>query len=215
MSRLTAVLSVLPKRLFNYPQNLESLFNKLNNKIASSMREEGKAANILDIERNTAFFNPSFASIRAIAVNLFVDDQEGDTFYLDACDEDEALGLNQFNELTQSARQFVTFNGFNFDIPFLRVRLALHSIRPLNPTFPLLTARYRSVPHYDIFQMYGDWGRYMPSLEILDAVFNQNRLTPWINKEYWEIPDQELQEYALARLATIKAVYLTMSKVLV
>lgn len=54
----------------------------------------------------------------------------------------EAKMLNKFWEIAQSYDTFVTFNGYQFDIPYIMVRSAVHGVRP---TVNLMTNRYMSM----------------------------------------------------------------------
>lgn len=53
----------------------------------------------------------------------------------------EAVMLNKFWELADKYDTFVTFNGYQFDVPYLIVRSAIHGIRP---TANLMVNRYIS-----------------------------------------------------------------------
>jgi len=52
---------------------------------------------------------------------------------------DEAKMLNKFWEIAQSYDVFVTFNGYQFDMPYILIRSAVHGVRP---TANLMTNRY-------------------------------------------------------------------------
>jgi predicted PolB exonuclease-like 3'-5' exonuclease len=54
--------------------------------------------------------------------------------------------LEQFWQGAQNYTEFVTFNGREFDIPFLMIRSAINKVRP---TKNLLSNRYLSSQHYD------------------------------------------------------------------
>jgi len=54
----------------------------------------------------------------------------------------EAEMLNKFWEIAERYETFVTFNGYQFDVPYLMVRAAVHGIKP---TVNLLTNRYLSM----------------------------------------------------------------------
>lgn len=54
----------------------------------------------------------------------------------------EAEMLNKFWDVAQHYETFVTFNGYQFDVPYLMVRGAVHGIKP---TVNLMTNRYLSM----------------------------------------------------------------------
>lgn len=54
----------------------------------------------------------------------------------------EAEMLNKFWEIAQRYDVFVTFNGYQFDIPYLMIRGAVHGVKP---TVNLMTNRYLSM----------------------------------------------------------------------
>jgi DNA polymerase elongation subunit (family B) len=54
--------------------------------------------------------------------------------------------LESFWELAENYQEFITFNGRQFDIPFLMIRSAIHGIRP---TKDLLNNRYLSGQRWD------------------------------------------------------------------
>jgi 3'-5' exonuclease len=73
---------------------------------------------------------------------------------------DEPKMLCKFWELAQSYDTFVTFNGNQFDMPYLMVRSAVHSVRP---TQNLMTNRYLSlqrggVRHIDLLDQLSFYG---------------------------------------------------------
>lgn len=63
--------------------------------------------------------------------------------------------LKSFWRIADLADQFITFNGRNFDIPFLMLRSALHKIRP---TRNLIKNRYDSVHHIDLLEQFTYYG---------------------------------------------------------
>lgn len=71
----------------------------------------------------------------------------------------EKAMLEQFWKTALSYKEFVTFNGRGFDIPFLMIRSAIHGIRP---TRDLMEGRYlyqqRSAVHVDLFDQLTFYG---------------------------------------------------------
>jgi predicted PolB exonuclease-like 3'-5' exonuclease len=62
---------------------------------------------------------------------------------------------------------FITYNGLNFDIPYILKRSMIHKLVPTNPSF-LDTRRFSKYPHFDVQQIAADFN-YMNyiSLEFL------------------------------------------------
>ncbi len=72
----------------------------------------------------------------------------------------EAKMLHTFWEMAQRYTIFVTFNGYQFDIPYLMIRAAVHGVRP---TVNLMTNRYLSlqrggVSHIDLIDQLSFYG---------------------------------------------------------
>jgi DNA polymerase elongation subunit (family B) len=72
----------------------------------------------------------------------------------------EAEMLNKFWEVAQKYDTFVTFNGYQFDAPYLMVRAAVHGIKP---TVNLLSNRYLSMQrggkaHVDLIDQLSFYG---------------------------------------------------------
>ncbi|MFQ5504764.1 MAG: ribonuclease H-like domain-containing protein [Planctomycetota bacterium] len=81
--------------------------------------------------------------------------------------EKELLGA--FWTLAGLAGTVVTFNGRNFDLPFLRVRSAIHEV----PVFVDLLSQppYKHRPHLDLFQILTNNGRGMAPMNLDAACF--------------------------------------------
>jgi len=83
--------------------------------------------------------------------------------------------LSQFWKLTSGYKEFVTFNGRGFDVPFLMIRSAIHKIKPSKD---LMTNRYLSsqpisAKHIDLcdqLSFYG-YGRARESLHLYCHAF--------------------------------------------
>ena len=82
-------------------------------------------------------------------------------------DEMEACLITDiFNELTIGkkfeASVIITWNGNNFDLPFIYKRSAILGIKlPKNsPPLSYWTKRYTNVPHCDLMQVWSNWGAF-------------------------------------------------------
>jgi len=63
--------------------------------------------------------------------------------------------LEHFWKYVSAAEQVVTFNGRNFDIPFLMIRSAIHRIKPVKN---LLKNRYNCKEHVDLLEQFTFFG---------------------------------------------------------
>jgi 3'-5' exonuclease len=101
---------------------------------------------------------------RIISIGLFYPERDK-AFHI--TDESELKILNRFWEAIGPFRgTFVSYNGLNFDVPFIKTRSMLLGALPTNQNF-LETRRYQSHPHYDAAQHLSDWDfRYRVSLDL-------------------------------------------------
>lgn len=83
--------------------------------------------------------------------------------------------LEKFWEIAEKYKEFVTFNGRSFDVPFLMIRSAVHKIRP---TKNLMSNRYLnsqdfSAKHIDLFDQLNFYGamRRKGNLHLWSRVF--------------------------------------------
>lgn len=63
--------------------------------------------------------------------------------------------LKSFWRIAEVTDQFITFNGRNFDVPFMMLRSAIHKIKP---TKPLIKNRYDSGNHIDLLEQFTYYG---------------------------------------------------------
>ncbi len=105
----------------------------------------------MDMLKEGLGFSPLTGEIVAIGIHDY--EREKSAVYYQNLDSDqkteedgvlyqpltEAEMLNKFWEVAQKYDVFVTFNGYQFDIPYLMIRGAIHGIKP---TVNLLTNRY-------------------------------------------------------------------------
>jgi len=89
--------------------------------------------------------------------------------------EEKIIGIEQeilnrfWNILKPLPRNntFISYNGLNFDVPFIAKRSMKHRIYPTNTNF-LNTKRYQRWPHFDVYQWVTDWSpRNAVSLRLL------------------------------------------------
>ncbi len=63
--------------------------------------------------------------------------------------------LKSFWRIAEVTDQFITFNGRNFDVPFMMLRSAIHKIKP---TKALIKNRYDSGNHIDLLEQFTYYG---------------------------------------------------------
>lgn len=92
-------------------------------------------------------------------------------------------------QVSQTEPLIITFNGINFDLPFVWARMALRGVpTPALVTIDDLCRRYRTNPHFDIRQVMNQWNNFAPgSLEDVAMSLYGKRLKESI--DYKELPD--------------------------
>jgi len=102
--------------------------------------------------------NPFYGEIICIGLHKTIDDLE-DSLVLTG---EENHILARFWKILKSFKGlFISFNGLNFDIPFILKRSMKHSILPTNNDF-LDLKRFSRNPHFDTKLVIGDWDKYAP-----------------------------------------------------
>lgn len=131
----------------------------------------------------SADFSPLSARVVAIGVGLaYVNDQDSDfDTTIDKCEfrvleienDNEADLLSRFQKLVNNhANQFVTFNGREFDFPFMVFRGAINKVQLKLPTY------YKNTfdGHFDLSQYLYN----MALIEKLDSTIRDVYLNQWI-----------------------------------
>jgi predicted PolB exonuclease-like 3'-5' exonuclease len=110
----------------------------------------------LKLRRQMMATNPYFGEIICIGLHKTV----GDLFDSTSLTGDEYSILERFWKIIgQFKGIFISFNGLNFDIPFILKRSMKHGILPTNNDF-LDMKRYSRKPHFDVKLIIGDWDKY-------------------------------------------------------
>jgi len=77
---------------------------------------------------------------------------------------DELEMLSNFWKIIEKEEQFVSFNGIDFDVPYIVFRSAYYRItipRPHNVPHKFLTrTRFTQKPHFDLMKWTSDWDKY-------------------------------------------------------
>ena len=107
---------------------------------------------------------------KVIAIGLHDVQKEKSFVYFESEDEEEWASekkdvqykgltekemLKSFWRIAEKTDQFITFNGRNFDVPFLLIRSALNKIKP---TKNLMTNRYDASLHIDLLEQFTFYG---------------------------------------------------------
>jgi len=106
------------------------------------------------ITRMLAATNPFLGKI--VCIGLMKTNSKGqyDTLSLTG---DEADILKRFWEILDKFKGlFISYNGLNFDVPFILKRSMVHSKAPTNTSF-LDTRRFSKYPHFDVQQILADF----------------------------------------------------------
>lgn len=104
-----------------------------------------------DVKKAMAL-NALYGRIAAIGVSEFPNNSSREIF----CDMDERFMLAQFWEYVRGADLIVTFNGIEFDVPYLKKRSALLGVTEL---MDIDTRKYYIGNHVDLFQLINNWQR--------------------------------------------------------
>lgn len=128
---------------------------------------KNKAENEKELRRKFCATTPFLGKIITIGVGQ-VDSQ--DQIKTKALVGSEKEILEKFWQIIvktpqQKNIQFVSFNGLDFDAPFILMRSAHHNVTPTNRDFTKLK-RYTKYPHYDVMQWMANWSYGRPTLDV-------------------------------------------------
>ncbi len=116
---------------------------------------EAKIADAKQKQIDSMALNPLYGKICCIG---YYSEEDGKGCYIS---EDETEIINNvmesiFNAKERNSTQIVTWNGCNFDIPFIFKRALLLGIKPT--TFlGMWIKRYSNTPHTDLMQVWSNW----------------------------------------------------------
>lgn len=128
----------------------EELNRKLENYIFKN-----PSADLEETKRLIMGTSPFFGEI--VCIGLGHDD--GD-FKTKALIGEEINILQDFWKILQKFNgAFVSYNGLEFDVPFIIARSMKHRIEVTNKSF-IDTRRFQKYPHFDVKQIISDWDRY-------------------------------------------------------
>jgi len=112
---------------------------------------------ITEVKRKQMAINPFFGQI--VCIGLYDPSTDESTA---TCSVDEVRLLKDFWRDIESADQFYSFNGMDFDVPYILLRSAHHGIIPptvRGKSHPFLDRKkYNIKPHFDLYKLISDWG---------------------------------------------------------
>jgi len=112
-----------------------------------------------DIARMVKATNPYLGEI--VCIGMY--DSGSDKQYALSGSEKEIL--EEFWRILEPHNWFISFNGLNFDIPWILIRSAKYDLnppRPGNESHPFLNRkRFQLKPHFDLYQWMCDWSARM------------------------------------------------------
>lgn len=152
MNALSFDIETIPQ-LNPSPIQLEELSRKKENYSAKHLEEDDA-----EVTRLLMGTSPYFGQIICIGMGWYSDADRQYKSKGIIGDEPEILrtfwtSIAKFNGI------FVSFNGLEFDVPFIIARSMKHRIKITNNNF-LDTRRFQRFPHFDVKQVMSDWDRY-------------------------------------------------------
>ncbi|MDP4001659.1 MAG: ribonuclease H-like domain-containing protein [bacterium] len=96
-------------------------------------------------------------------------EEEVDGYLMVPCADEKEI-LKRFWDLANHYDQFITFNGYGFDCPFMMIRSAIFKIKP---SVNLMHNRYYDKPHLDVYDKLTNYGavRFKRSLHLWCQAF--------------------------------------------
>ena len=141
----------------------EELEKKMQWRIASTTTPK----ELDELRRKTMGTNPYFGEIVCIGMyrknNTSGKMQEGETALVGT----ETQILDKFwSIISKFNGTYLSYNGLGFDVPFIKVRSMINTIKPTNTNF-LNTKRFSAWPHHDVAMLLADWDKFkMVSLRL-------------------------------------------------
>jgi len=160
------VKSIMVLDIETLPNKLDENMSKLLDHKVRNEEESKKERKKLEYR----FHEPAYARICCISTyyhNPIKGVDQERTFF--SRDNEKEVLENFINYISSFKGVFVHFNGLDFDIPFILFKCCQYGIEP-PPRFCNLI-RFRTDPHFDIFQLLNAWGKFRLSLAEACEVF--------------------------------------------
>ncbi|MCK9542528.1 MAG: hypothetical protein M0R03_10930 [Novosphingobium sp.] len=128
--------------------------------------------------------------------------------------DEESLIKDFINYISQFPyAKYVHFNGLDFDVPILLAKCAMYAVTP--PARFCNTIRFRTDPHYDIMQVFSNWGRFYVNLRELLIRFCISDSKSYLNNldriDFMvQASDDDIKKYSIE---DVKSTYLLFQKI--
>ncbi len=141
------------------PNELDEITSKLLDHKVRNVVEEKKEQEMLQYR----FHEPAYAKV--CCIGALYDKGDGSeikqkTFF--SRDNEKEVIENFINYISQFTGKFVSFNGLDFDAPFILYKCCQYGIEPPQRFCNLV--RFRVTPHFDLMQILTVWGKFRISL---------------------------------------------------
>ena len=103
--------------------------------------------------------NPLFGKIVCIGITYLTDNGVREVGLIG---EEKDILASWWKEISNYNGTYVSFNGLEFDAPYIITRSMKHSVAPTNKNFCSLQ-RFQRYPHYDVMQWSCNWDRWRSS----------------------------------------------------
>jgi hypothetical protein len=130
---------------------------ELDKKIKRQITEKTTKEEFDGIRNKTMATSPFFGEIACIGIMKVTSNNEYDTIAITGTEEQ--ILKKWWQIISKHRGLFVHFNGLGFDVPFIVKRSLKHKILPTNQSF-LDTRRFLKYPHFDVYQILGDFDRW-------------------------------------------------------
>lgn len=131
----------------------EELSRKLDNYLSKRSENE----DIEEAKRLLMGTSPYFGEI--ICIGLGGEDASGEFKSLSIIGTEKEILQKFWKRITDFRGTFVSYNGLEFDVPFILARSMKHGIKVTNKTF-IDTRRFQRYPHFDVKQILSDWDKF-------------------------------------------------------
>lgn len=152
MDSLSFDIETIPQRApFSIIQE-EEFSRKLETYLSKRSEEDVEEA-----QRLLMGTSPYYGEI--ICIGLGYENGDGEFKTRSLIGEEPLILTNFWNLISKFTGTFVSYNGLEFDVPFILARSMKHNIKVTNKNF-IDTRRFQKYPHFDVKQVMSDWDRF-------------------------------------------------------